>query len=72
MIKKLLYASDLDRTLIYSGRFLNEHKTDKEILEFASAAAVAALSKADATSGLCAEAEIQEISKTFKRKEICL
>lgn len=31
MIKKLLYVSDLDRTLIYSGRFLNEHKTDKEI-----------------------------------------
>lgn len=49
-----------------------QNKTDKEILEFASAAAVAALSKADATSGLCAESELQEISKAFKRKEICL
>ena len=49
-----------------------QDKTDKEILEFASAAAVAALSKADATSGLCAEQEIQKLCKGFKRKEICL
>lgn len=51
---------------IYQG------KTDKEILEFASATAVAALSSADATSGLCTEKEIKELCKRFKRKEICL
>ena len=50
---------------IYQG------KTDKEILEFASAVAVAALSSADATSGLCTEEEIKELCKGFKRKEIC-
>ena len=49
-----------------------QNKTDKEILEFASAVAVAALSKADATSGLCTEKEIKELCKGFKRKEICL
>ena len=46
-------------------------KTDKEILEFASASAVAALSSADATSGLRTEQEIKELCKGFKRKEIC-
>lgn len=51
---------------IYQG------ETDRGILEFASAAAVAALSRADATSGLCAESEIKELCKGFKRKEICL
>ena len=51
---------------IYQG------KTDKEILEFASGAAVAALSKADATSGLCTEQEIKEMCKGLERKEICL
>ena len=49
-----------------------QDKTDKEILEFASAAAVAALSKVDATSGLCTEQENQELCRVFKRKEICL
>ena len=49
-----------------------QDKTDKEILEFASAAAVAALSSADATSGLRAEQEINELCKGIKRKEICL
>ena len=49
-----------------------QDKTDKEILEFASAAAVAALSQADATSGLCTEQEIKELCKDLKRKEICL
>ena len=49
-----------------------QDKTDKEILEFASAAAVAALSSADATSGLRAEQEINELCKGLKRKEICL
>ena len=48
-----------------------ENKTDKEILEFASAVAVAALSSADAISGLREEKEIQELCKGFKRKEIC-
>ena len=49
-----------------------QNKTDKEILEFASAAAVAALSKADATSGLCTEEEIKKLCKDLRRKEICL
>lgn len=49
-----------------------QEKTDKEILQFASGAAVAALSKADATSGLCTEQEIEEMCKGLKRKEICL
>ena len=49
-----------------------QDKTDKEILEFASGAAVAALSQADATSGLRTEQEIQELCKGLKRKEICL
>ena len=51
---------------IYQG------KTDREILEFASSAAVAALSAADATSGLCTADEINELCKGLKRKEICL
>ena len=49
-----------------------QEKTDKEILQFASGAAVAALSKADDTSGLCTEQEIEEMCKGLKRKEICL
>ena len=49
-----------------------QDKTDKEILEFASVAAVASLSKADATSGLCTEGEVQAFCKGFKRKDICL
>ena len=49
-----------------------QDKTDKGILEFASGAAVAALSQADATSGLRTEQEIQELCKGLKRKEICL
>ena len=49
-----------------------QEKTDKDILEFASTAAVAALSKADATSGVCTEQEIQKLCRGFKRKEICL
>ena len=48
-----------------------QNKTDKEILEFSSAAAVAALSSADATSGLREEKEIKEFCEGFKRKEIC-
>ena len=49
-----------------------QNKSDKEILEFASATAVAALSRADATSGLREEKEINELCKGLKRKEICL
>ena len=49
-----------------------KNKTDKEILELASAAAVASLSKADATSGLRTEKEINELCKNFERKKICL
>ena len=51
---------------IYQG------KTDEEILGFASGAAVAALSSADATSGLCTEKEINKLCSGLKRKEICL
>lgn len=51
---------------IYEGR------SDKEILEFASAAAVMALSSADATSGLATEAEILEHCKHYRRKQLCL
>ncbi|MBR6825901.1 MAG: carbohydrate kinase family protein [Oscillospiraceae bacterium] len=51
---------------IYQGR------SDREILEFASSAAVMALSSADATSGLQTEAEILEHCKQFRRKELCL
>lgn len=49
-----------------------QEKTDKEILEFASGAAVMALTEADATSGLRTEQEIKELCKRLKRKEICL
>ncbi len=47
-------------------------KTDREILEFASAAALMALSSADATSGMKTEAEITEHCKQYRRKELCL
>lgn len=43
--------------------------TDKDILEFGSAAAVMALGKPDATSGLIEENEIKKYCKQFKRKE---
>lgn len=42
--------------------------TDREILEFASASAVMALGKADATSGLVTESEIKEYCKRFERR----
>lgn len=42
--------------------------SDKEILEFASACAVMALGKADATGGLATENEIKEYCMQFKRK----
>ena len=46
--------------------------SDKEILSFASAAAVAALSSADAIGGMRAENEIKNLCKNFKRRTICL
>ena len=45
--------------------------SDEEILAFASASAVAALSAADATSGMRTENEIRELCKNLTRKEIC-
>ena len=48
-----------------------QDKADEEILEFASAAAVAALSSADATSGLRTEQEIKNLCKGFGRKKLC-
>ncbi len=51
---------------IYQG------KTDQEILEFASASAVAALASADAIGGMRTEKEIKELCKKFVRKNICL
>ena len=42
--------------------------TDEKILEFASASAVMALGKADATSGLVTESEIEEYCKRFERR----
>lgn len=42
--------------------------SDKEILEFASACAVMALGRADATSGLATETEIKEYCKQFQRQ----
>lgn len=49
-----------------------QEKSDKEILEFASSAAVASLSSADATSGLRTEKEIIKLCKNLKRRKICL
>lgn len=43
--------------------------SDTEILEFASACAVMALGKADATSGLITETEIKEYCKQFPRRK---
>ena len=45
---------------------------DETILKFASAAAVAALSEADAISGMRSVAEIEKLCKDFKRRKICL
>ena len=46
--------------------------SDEDILSFASAAAVAALSSADAISGMRTEEEIKEICKNLERRKICL
>lgn len=45
---------------------------DKELLEFASACAVAALSAVDAISGIGSKEEIIESCKGFERKKSCL
>ena len=57
-----------------AGSLLGIYKgwTDREILEFGSAAAVMALSEADAVSGMRSEEEIKEFCKNFRRQEICL
>lgn len=47
---------------------IHEGLEDKEMLEFASACAVMALRKADATSGLVTKEEIQEYCKQFDRR----
>lgn len=49
-----------------------EERSDEEILQFASACAVAALSAVDATSGLKSKEEILENCKNWGRKKICL
>lgn len=46
--------------------------SDEKILSFASAAAVAALSAADAVSGMRSEKEIEKLCKNMERKQICL
>jgi sugar/nucleoside kinase (ribokinase family) len=55
-----------------SGALIGIHEgwSDREILEFASAAAVAALGAADATSGLKTVEQVREQCKGFARKEI--
>jgi len=47
-----------------------QEKSNREILEFASAVAVASLSQVDAVSGLRTEKEIKELCKNLKRKEL--
>ena len=49
-----------------------QEKTDEETLSFASAAAVAALSTADAISGMRSEEEIKQLCKNLRRRAICL
>ncbi len=45
--------------------------TDEKLLSFASAAAAAALSSTDATSGMRSEKEIIGLCENFKRRKIC-
>ena len=51
---------------------IHDGASDLEILEFASATAVMALSSPDATSGVGSAEEISNLKNTFKRKNICL
>lgn len=46
--------------------------TDEEILSFASMSAVAALSEADAVSGLKSESEVRKMCEKMERKKLCL
>lgn len=46
--------------------------SDEDILSFASAAAVAALSQADAVSGMRSEEQIKNLCKNLNRRKICL
>lgn len=49
-----------------------KNKDDDEILDFASSAAIMALTSADATGGLCKEEEIIKFCQQFRRMETCL
>ena len=49
-----------------------EGKGDEEILSFASAAAVAALGRPDAVSGMMSGHDVRELCKKFERKKLCL
>lgn len=51
---------------------LYEGLSDREVLEFASAAAAVSLRRADATSGLAVKAEIENICKDWQREVIAL
>jgi len=48
-----------------------DEKSDREILEFASATALVSLFSKDATSGIVSEEKIKEISKEYSRRNIC-
>lgn len=48
-----------------------ENYGDRELLEFASAAAATALSEVDATSGVKSKAEIEAACKGLKRRKLC-
>ena len=49
-----------------------EEKSDKEILEIASSAAIMALREQDATSGLCSLENTISFCSKLDRKKICL
>ena len=48
-----------------------QEKSDREILEFASEAAVMALRVEDATSGLTTQDKIREIASIYPRRTLC-
>lgn len=47
-------------------------KSDREILEFASSSAVAALSEEDSVSGMKSEGQVKQLCKNLVRKKVCL
>ncbi len=57
-----------------AGALIGLHSdwSDKQVLEFASAAAAVSLSSTDATGGLKSEEEILKICKEWKRVPVCL